>query len=107
MNAPDAVVVLVTGPDADTLDALAENVVHEGLAACVNVIPAVRSVYRWEGDVVRDDEALAVLKTVRGALEGLRERIGELHPYDVPEFLVLPVESGARAYLDWIDDCVT
>lgn len=102
----EAVVVLVTGPDEATLEAIATRLVDERLAACVNVIPTVRSVYRWDEQVHHDDEALAVVKTTRPALDVLRERVQELHPYDVPEFLVLPVETGSPAYLDWIDDCV-
>ncbi|MGD8495216.1 MAG: divalent-cation tolerance protein CutA [Gemmatimonadales bacterium] len=103
---PDALVVLVSGPDTAVLGELAVRVVEEGLAACVNLIPAVSSVYRWEGQVRRDDEALALIKTTRPALDALRTRIHELHPYEVPEFLALPVEAGGAAYLGWIGDCV-
>lgn len=102
---PETVVVLVTGPDAE-LETMAERVVEERLAACANLIPGVRSVYRWEGEVQRDDEALAVLKTTRTAVEALRDRVLELHPYDVPEFLALPVEVGSGPYMRWIADCV-
>lgn len=100
------VVVLVTGPDMASLEALAGTIVGEGLAACVNLIPRVRSVYRWEGEVHDDDEALAVVKTTRPAIGALRERVHQLHPYDLPEFLVLPVEAGSDAYLGWVADSV-
>jgi len=103
----DVVVVLVTGPDPATLEAISRRIVGERLAACVNLIPGVRSVYRWEGDVHQDAETLAVVKTTRSALEPLRERILELHPYDVPEFLALPVEAGSEGYVAWIDACVS
>lgn len=106
MAEPEVVVVLVTGPDAETLETLAGRVVGEGLAACVNLIPRVRSVYRWDGEVHHDDETLAVLKTTRPAIRALHDRIHELHPYDVPEFLVLPVEGGSDAYLGWVGSCV-
>lgn len=96
------VVVLVTGPDEQSLETLARRLVEERLAACVNVIPRVRSVYRWEEEVHEDDEALAVLKTTRPALGLLRDRIHELHPYDLPEFLVLALEAGSDAYLRWV-----
>lgn len=98
----EVVVVLVTGPDAASLEALADTIVGEGLAACVNLIPRVRSVYRWEGEVHHDDEGLAVVKTTRPAIGALRERVHQLHPYEVPEFLVLPVEAGSDAYLRWV-----
>lgn len=105
MREPGVAVVLVTGPDAE-LRAVAERVVEERLAACANLIPGVGSVYRWEGEVHRDEEALAVLKTTRAGLEALRARVLELHPYDVPEFLALPVSMGSGEYVSWIDDCV-
>lgn len=101
----DVAVVLVTGPD-DELEMVVERVVRERLAACANLIPGVRSVYRWEGNVHRDEEALALLKTTRGAVDALRARILELHPYDVPEFLALPVETGSGAYMSWIADSI-
>lgn len=102
----DALVVLVSGPDRAALETIAARLVEERLAACVNLIPAVTSVYRWEGDVRRDEEALALVKTTRPALGALRARIHELHPYDVPEVLAMPVEAGGAAYLAWIGECV-
>ncbi|MFW6088973.1 MAG: divalent-cation tolerance protein CutA [Gemmatimonadota bacterium] len=102
MGDTGVVVVLVTGPDATSLEALAGTIVGEGLAACVNLIPRVRSVYRWDGEVHRDDEALAVVKTTRPAIGALRDRVHELHPYDLPEFLVLPIEAGSDDYLAWV-----
>jgi periplasmic divalent cation tolerance protein len=107
VNEPDVRLVLLSGPDAETLESIAAQVVEEGWAACVNVIPSARSVYRWKGEVVRENEALAFVKTVRPALEGLRRRILDLHPYDVPEFLVLPLEAGDARYVAWVHDAVT
>lgn len=106
MRDSGVVVVLVTGPDVDTLETLAGRIVGEGLAACVNLIPRVRSVYRWDGEVRHDDEALAVVKTTRRAIEALRDRVDELHPYDLPEFVVLAVEAGSDEYLGWVDSSV-
>lgn len=106
MGDSEVVVVLVTGPDATSLETLAGTIVGEGLAACVNLIPRIRSVYRWDGEVHHDDEALAVVKTTRPAIDALRDRVSELHPYDLPEFLVLPVETGSDAYLGWVEGSV-
>lgn len=106
MGDAEVVVVLVTGPDTASLETLAGRIVGEGLAACVNLIPRVRSVYRWDGEVHHDDEALAVVKTTRPAIGALRDRVHELHPYDLPEFLVLPVEAGSDAYLGWVENSV-
>lgn len=107
MNDPGVALILVSGPDAEVLESMAVRLVDEGWAACVNVIPAARSVYRWEGQVVRDNEALALVKTIRPAIEGLRRRILELHPYELPEFLVLPLEAGDARYVAWVYDAVT
>ncbi len=98
----DALVVLVTAPTAEQATELARALVAERLAACGNVLPGVRSVYRWEGSVREDAEALLVLKTSRARFEALRDRVLALHPYQVPEVLALPVEAGGAAYLAWI-----
>lgn len=106
MSDTEAVVILMTGPDAEVLGALAHYLVQERLVACVNVVDGVRSVYRWRGRVEDATEALAILKTTRDRVAALREQVLEMHPYDVPEFLVLPVREGASAYLEWIDESV-
>jgi periplasmic divalent cation tolerance protein len=97
----EAVVVLTTlGADADAA-ALARTLVDERLAACVNVLPVMLSMYRWKGAVEQDREQQLVIKTSPGSLPALEARIRELHPYELPEFLVLPA-SGSTAYLAWI-----
>jgi len=98
----DAVVVLVTAPTAEKAVEIARAVVEEKLAACGNVLPGVRSIYRWEGKVQDEPEVLLVLKTQRKRFPELRDRILALHPYEVPEVLALPVEAGSERYLDWI-----
>jgi len=70
------------------------------------VVPAVRSIYRWEGEVQTDDEALLVIKTTEARLAALTERVQALHPYDVPEVLALPASGGSAAYLDWVGEAV-
>jgi periplasmic divalent cation tolerance protein len=76
--------------------------VEEGLAACGNVVPGLRSIYRWEGKVHDDAEALLLLKTERRLVEALKARLPALHAYQVPELLALPVEAGLAPYLEWI-----
>jgi periplasmic divalent cation tolerance protein len=98
----EAIVVLVTTPTPDRAAELARALVEERLAACGNVVPGVRSIYRWEGKVQDDAEALLVLKTTRARFEALRERVLALHPYAVPEVLALPVADGSAPYLAWI-----
>jgi periplasmic divalent cation tolerance protein len=105
MQVPDAVVCLITAPQSNA-DALAGTVVQSELAACVNVLPAVHSVYRWQGRVERDEEALLVLKTTRAAVAPLEELLREIHPYDTFELLALDVVAGSETYLRWIADSV-
>jgi periplasmic divalent cation tolerance protein len=97
-----AVVVLVTCPTADRAAEIARALVEERLAACGNVVPGLRSIYRWEGKIQDDAEALLVLKTTRERFEALRDRVLALHPYQVPEVIALPIEAGSAAYLAWI-----
>ncbi len=98
----DTVVVLVTGPDRDVLAKLARTLVAEHLIACLNIVPEVTSIYRWDGEVREEREALGFIKTTAARADDVVRRISELHPYDTPEILVLPVEGGSRAYLDWV-----
>lgn len=97
----DVLVALSTLPPADA-DRIATALVEERLAACVNLVGPVRSVYRWQGAVQRDDEILAVIKTTSARLGALGERLRELHPYEVPELVALPVSAGLPAYLTWV-----
>ncbi len=98
----DALVVLVTTPTPERAAEIARALVDERLAACGNVVPGLRSIYRWEGKVQDEAEALLVLKTTRARFDALRERILALHPYQVPEVIALAIEAGSAPYLAWI-----
>ena len=102
----DAILVLVTAPTADKAAELARTLVEEQLAACGNIVPGLRSIYRWEGKVHDEAEVLLLLKTQAALFEPLRQRILALHPYQVPEVLRLGIEAGHAPYLDWIRDNV-
>ena len=104
---PEYVLVLTTLPaDADAVE-FARTIVQERLAACVNMLAAMESVYRWEGQIECEPERQIVLKTVRHRVDALWQRIRDLHPYDVPEFVVLPIVDGNDAYLRWIAEATT
>ena len=83
---------------------MARTLVERRLAACVNIIPNLRSIYRWQGAVEETDEVLLLIKTAENRLPALEAAIRELHTYDVPEFLVLSVKSGSQSYLSWLLD---
>ena len=101
------VLVLTTlGADADATD-LVRTLVDERLAACANVLPVMTSLYRWKGAVEQDREQQIVLKTTAERLDRLHARLKELHPYDLPEFIVLPTSSGSAAYLAWERESVS
>ncbi len=97
---PVAIVLTTLGPDANAAS-IARTLVSEHLAACVNVLPMMTSVFRWEGNIEQGHEQQLVIKTAAGAIHALEARLQQLHPYDLPEFLVIPA-SGSGAYLDWV-----
>ncbi len=107
MTTADAVVVLVTVPSLEGGQTLARALVTERLAACVSLVPGIRSVFFWEGTVQEEAEALLLIKTRRARYEALERRILELHAYSVPEVLALPVEAGSPAYLAWVGETVS
>ncbi len=98
----ETLVVLVTCPRKSVGEKIGGAVVEERLAACVNVIPGLTSIYRWEGKVQRDAEVLLVMKTRTHRLSALIRRVKALHPYTVPEIIALPVTAGSSSYLAWI-----
>jgi periplasmic divalent cation tolerance protein len=102
----EVLVVLVTCGGTEEAERIASAVVTERLAACVNVVPAVRSCYVWEGKLTWSEEVLLVVKTTRGGYGDLETRIRELHSYDVPEIIAMPVERGLEKYLEWVQQSV-
>lgn len=100
------VIVLTTFPADGDAEALARTIVDERLAACVNLLPPMQSVYRWEGKVEQAAERQLVIKTMADRVEQLKARLTELHPYDVPEFLVIKVSDGSESYLRWVEESV-
>ena len=95
-------VVFCTCPDEKTARALAAGLLEEKLAACVNVLPGIRSIYRWQDEVKDDSEVLMVVKTTQPNLERLTQWLEHHHPYDLPEVIALPVSGGSPGYLDWV-----
>ena len=93
---------LSTCPDAETAATIARRLVEERLAACVNQLPGVVSTYRWQGRIHEDAEVLLLIKTTRERLDALRDRLAELHPYEVPELVAFEIADGLPPYLAWL-----
>ncbi len=103
----DYVIVLTTLPaDADAA-VVADALVEARLAACVNVLPVMQSTYRWQDAVEHDNERQVIIKTTGVRIDALWEKIRDLHPYNVPEFVVVPIIDGNQAYLNWIGESTT
>jgi periplasmic divalent cation tolerance protein len=98
----DAVLILTTVPDDARAESLARTLVEERLAACVNIHGAMTSIYRWKGEVDREAERQLIIKTTRDRVPALEARIKALHSYELPEFVIVPIEGGSDAYLDWV-----
>ena len=102
----EIVVAFTTVPEVFDVVALARELVGAKVAACVTVLPPVESIYEWEGTITVDRERQLLIKTTRSRISALWEALSARHPYDVPEFLVIPVEDGHPAYLKWVEQCV-
>ena len=98
----ETLTVITNCPDEETANAIALAVVEEKLAACVNILPRVQSIYRWQGSVESAAEIPLLIKTTADNYPALEARITTLHPYDVPEIIALPIARGLPAYLNWV-----
>ena len=97
-----SVLVLTTFPADGDAEKLAATLVEERLAACVNILPPMRSIYRWQGRVEKANERQLLIKTSLGRMRALEKRVKELHPYEVPEFLAVMIDKTAKDYLSWV-----
>src|SRR5512141_3213765 len=98
----DKIIVLTTCATAEEADRIARQLLEQRLAACVNILPGVRSLYRWQGAIEEAAECLLIIKSQQSLWEPLRAAIQSLHSYEVPEILLLPIADGAPPYLDWL-----
>ena len=100
---PEYVVALTSCPKNNS-ENIARSLVEERLCACVNIVSHVKSIYHWKGEIVTDEESLLIMKTQEDFKENLWESIKKKHPYEVPEFLILPIRGGSTDYLNWISE---
>lgn len=99
---PSVLVVFSTFPTPEKAAEVGKTLVSEGLAACVNLVGPIRSIYAWKGELCDDAETLAILKTTRERFDAMKTRLVQLHPYEVAEVIALPVEAGHLPYLSWV-----
>lgn len=99
-------IVLITAPNKECAETIAQALVSEKLAACVNIIEGLTSVYRWKGIIEKEQEVLMIVKSIDELFKRLEARVLELHPYECPEIIAIDIEKGYTAYLDWISESV-
>lgn len=99
---PEAIVVFITAPNKDEASRLAEMLVESRLAGCVQILPGVESVYRWQGQIERQDEVLLIAKTLKTKFEDLEREVRALHSYETPEIVAVPIAYGSTPYLEWL-----
>ena len=102
---PKTLLVLCTCPDRDVALELSGPLIEQGLAACVNILAGVTSVYRWEGRVAQEAECLLLIKTTEARYPALEQALRTRHPYELPEIIAVPIEQGLAEYLQWVDRC--
>ncbi|HET6207799.1 MAG TPA: divalent-cation tolerance protein CutA [Terracidiphilus sp.] len=105
-SSTSARIVVTTAANSEEATRLGRTLVEERLVACATLVPAIESIYRWKGSVESSVESMLLLKTNAMQLKALEARLQELHSYETPEFLVLPVEAGSRGYLEWMNQCL-
>lgn len=96
------IVILITTSSEEEADKIAQSLIDDGLAACANILPRVKSIFRWQGKVSQEYESMMILKSKAELFEKLTEKVKRLHSYEVPEIIACPIVKGLRAYLDWI-----
>jgi periplasmic divalent cation tolerance protein len=103
-NSPEAIVVMMTAASEDEASRIAEMLVSARLAACVQILPEIESVYRWQGEVKREKETLLLAKTLRSRFDELESKVRALHSYETPEIIALPITAASEPYLKWLFD---
>jgi periplasmic divalent cation tolerance protein len=107
-QAPQFILVMITAPSEETAREIAQALLEKKLAACVNLVPSIRSLYSWDGAVNDDNEILMIVKSRAALFEShLVPAVQQLHPYDVPEIIAVPIMMGSQSYLDWIAEVTT
>jgi periplasmic divalent cation tolerance protein len=103
----DEIAVFVTADELDLARKIAEELVERRLVACVNIIPGIESIYRWQGAVQRDREVMMIMKTARYKFAEIEALVKQLHTYQLPEIIAVPIDHGSQEYLNWIQESIS
>ncbi|MBI3754496.1 MAG: divalent-cation tolerance protein CutA [Deltaproteobacteria bacterium] len=98
------ILVLITASSLDEGEKIGSTLVEEGFAACCNIIPEVKSIFKWKGEICREKEVLLLVKSKASLFEDLKKKIKQLHSYEVPEIIAFPIEAGLQDYFKWMDE---
>ena len=107
MDANEGIVVLITAANSEEAARFADLLLERRLAACVQILPEMESVYRWQGKIERQKEVLLIAKTIKSRFEELESNVRAIHSYETPEIIALPLEAGSPAYLEWLNSSVS
>ena len=100
-----AIVIYSTCPDIESAERISRHIVEQRMAACVNLIPGITSIYTWDGNIQRDQEVLLVMKSTKDRFDDIQNLISDEHPYDLPELIAVPITESSPDYLEWIKQC--
>ena len=100
-----AIVIYCTCPDIESAERISRHIVEQRMAACVNLIPGITSIYTWDGNIQRDQEVLLVIKSTKVRFDDIQNLISDEHPYDLPELIAVPITESSPDYLEWIKQC--
>ncbi|HCN42623.1 MAG TPA: divalent-cation tolerance protein CutA [Proteus vulgaris] len=96
------IIAYSTAPNEKIANEIAHNLINAKLAACVNLIPQIKSIYHWNNEIIEDNEILMMIKSEKSKQQNLIDTLAKIHPYDTPEVIIIPIESGFKGYLNWI-----
>ncbi len=100
-------IILCTCPDKESAENIARQLINDKIAACINILPGITSIYTWQGNIETDQEHLLLIKTRKDRFQTVEKSIQTCHPYEIPEIIAIPVENGLAEYLQWIESCLS
>lgn len=100
-------IILCTCPDRESAEKIARQLINDKIAACINILPGITSIYTWQGNIETEQEHLLLIKTRKDRFQAIEKSIQTSHPYEIPEIIAIPVENGLAEYMQWIESCLS